>query len=267
MEQPTTPQPLTPEQKINRAERLAKEAGDSKKSAFTWMFIAAIIIVIGIFFLVFSRSNTYKKAELNNAKDTGYVKDDGFLGSTHNTKEAVGDFYKKTGIPLYIYTMGQYVGSKDLSEYVEVLYDELFSDEDHVLILYCNNPHGWEYSSGAKAKYFFSDGEFNNLIDQIDKSADLYGNTSTYDEIMAKGIESYTKQLTSSGSNSKRFAVIILFVGGVIFIGAIFSYISKSGEEKRYMEEASTLRTEQMLSKPLETFGNREIENLKDKYD
>jgi len=46
-----------------------------------------------------------------------------------------------------------------------------------------------------------------------------------------------------------------------------YTYVSKDKEAKRYEEEAKTLQAEILLSKPLETFGNQEVENLKDKYD
>ena len=55
--------------------------------------------------------------------------------------------------------------------------------------------------------------------------------------------------------------------GIVVGIVAGFSYVGKEKDIKRYEEEAKTLRTEQILSQPLETFGNQEVENLKDKYD
>ena len=58
-----------------------------------------------------------------------------------------------------------------------------------------------------------------------------------------------------------------MIAGGTMVIAGIYSYISKEKEAKRYEEEAEKLRVEKMLSKPLETFGNQEVEDLKDKYD
>lgn len=264
--QPAMPKPLTPEQKINRAERLAKEAGDGKKGAMKLMFIAAVVAAIGIFFFISAKGKSYEKTVLDGTKHVGYVTDQGFLKTTHRTEAALEEFYQKTGLPLYLYTIEDYGNSASTCDaYAEELYGRLFSDETHILLLYCDNVDYWAWWLGEKAAPHFSDKEINALIDEIYKY--WYNDSYTNDEVMAKGIQSYTKELTSVGGGAKTFAVIILLVGGVLFVGAILSYISKSGLEKRYKEEASALRTEQMLSKPLETFGNEEIENLKDKYD
>lgn len=264
--QPVVPQPLTPEQKINRAEQLTKEAGDGKKGAIKLMLVAAIVIAIGIFFFISAKGKSYEKAVLDGTKHVGYVTDQSFLKTTHRTEAALEEFYQKTGLPLYLYTIEEYGNSASTCDaYVKELYGRLFLDENHILLLYCDDVDYWAWWLGEKAAPHFSDKEINALIDEIYK--DWYNSSYTNDEVMANGIKAYTKELTSVGSGAKTFSVIILLVGGVLFVAAVLSYISKSGLEKRYKEEASVLRTEQMLSKPLETFGNEEIENLKDKYD
>ncbi len=264
--QPIVPKPLTPEQKINRTEQLAKEAGDRKKGAVRLMLIAAIVAAVGIFFFVSAKGKSYEKTVLDGTKYAGYVTDQDFLKTTHRTEAALEEFYQKTGLPLYLYTIGDYGSSASTCDaYAKELYSRLFSDENHILLLYCDNVDYWAWWLGEKAAPHFSDKEINDLIDEIYKY--WYDDSYTNDEVMAKGIQSYTEVATSVGSSAKMFAVIILLVGGVLFVAAVLSYISKSGVEKRYKEEASALRTEQMLSKPLDTFGDEEIENLKDKYD
>lgn len=269
MGQPITPQPMTPEQKINRAERLAKEAGDGKKGAIKLMLVAIVVAAIGLFLFISAKGKEYKKAELGGTNHVGYVSDFGLLDGGRETETALKEFYRKTGIPLYLYAIAQYGDTVDTcNEYAERLYDELFSDENHVLLVYYDNLEYWSECSGEKAVPFLSEEEISALINSIRTYwyDDVYIDY-TNDEVMASGIKDYTEVLTSDGKNTKTFAVLLLLVGGVLLIGAVLSYVSKSGAEKRYREEASALRTEQMLSKPLETFGNEEIENLKDKYD
>ncbi|MGN0506819.1 MAG: TPM domain-containing protein [Lachnospiraceae bacterium] len=264
--EPVTPTPLTPEQKINRAEQLAKEAAGGKKNAMKLMLVAVIIFAVGLFFSFAAKSKTYEKAVLNGTKDVGYVQDKGFFMGSYQTEKAVKEFYRETGIPLFIYAIESYSGSSDTCDaYAQELYDELFTDENHVLIVYYNNVDWWSWVTGEQVKPMMPDDAVNDLIDEI--YVYWYNDSYTNDEVFAKGIESYTKELTSAGSGTKTFAVILYIVGGVMFVGAVLSYVSREKDEKRYKEEASTLRTEQMLSKPLETFGNQDIENLKDKYD
>ena len=61
--------------------------------------------------------------------------------------------------------------------------------------------------------------------------------------------------------------MLLFIAGGGVLVYAIYTFISKGKEAERYDEEAKTLQAEILLSKPLETFGNQEINDLKNKYD
>ena len=262
----TAPKPLTLEQKINRAERLAAEAREAKKSTIKWFVVAFLLLAFGMFLSITSGSSEYEKVVLNGTVDVGYALDEGFTYNGGKTEKACENFYKQTGIPLYFYTVEEFnAPASACDDYTKKLYDKLFQDENHVLIAYFNNVDWWSWQYGANVSVHMADSEINDLIDEIYKY--WYDDSLSNDAVLAKGIESYTEYVTSSSNRTTTIAGLLLIAGGVVVVIAIFSYIGKGKEEKRYEEEAKTLRTEQILSQPLETFGNQEVEDLKDKYD
>lgn len=261
----TEPKPLTPEQKINRAERLASEARTARKSTMKMVLIAVILLAIGLFVSTKAKNDVFEKYTLSGTVDVGYVYDEDFLEGIR-TREACEEFYKETGIPLFIYTVDRYNKSLgDCDKYTLALYDELFRDENHVLVAYYNSEDWWSWAYGEKASTIMSDSEIDDLIDEIDRY--WYDEDLNNDELFAKGIKNYQKKLTSGDNGAKMFAGLLLIAGGVVLVVAVYNYISKGKEAKRYEEEAKTIRAEVILSQPLETFGDQEIEDLKDKYD
>ena len=259
-----TPKPLTMEQKISRAERLATEAREAKKSVVKWFVVAFLLLAFGFFLSLTSGDDEYEKVVLNGTVNVGFALDEGFTNNGGKTEEACKNFYEATGIPLYFYTVGTFnAPSSTCDDFTVRLYDTLFKDENHVLIAYFDNVDYWSWCIGENVKARMGEREVNDLIDEIY----LYWQDTSLsnDAVLAKGIESYTTNLTVSGGVA--FAGFLIIAGIVVGIVAVFSYIGKEKDIKRYEEEVKNLRTEQILSQPLETFGNQEVEDLKDKYD
>ncbi len=262
----TAPKELTPEQKISRAERLAAEAREARKGTVGKVLIAIILLVVGLFFTMKTNNDVFEKANLKGTVDVGYAYDDGFTYNGGRTEQACRAFYEATGIPLYFYTVGEY--DKDVNTcdiYTAQLYDKIFDDENHVMVAYYNNVDWWSWQYGANASYYMGESEINDLIDEIYRYWD--DSSLSNDAVIAKGIESYQNELMSGDSGAELFAGLLMLAGGIVLIVAIYQHISKGKEAKRYEEEAQKLRTDLILSKPLETFGNQEVEDLKDKYD
>ena len=262
----TAPKPLTPEQKIERAERLAKEARDSKKGSVKLFFIAAILLVLGIVISAATKRDGFEKYELKGTVDAGYAYDDGFTYNGGRTEAACKEFYETVGIPLYFYTVGEY--DKDVSTcdiYTAALYDSLFDDENHVMIAYYNNVDWWSWQYGANASEYMGDSEINDLIDEIYYYWD--DSSLSNDAVLAKGITSYMDELTSDEGGVSGLAVLLCIAGVIVLIVGIYQFINYGSDAKKYEEEAKKLQRELILSKPLETFGNQEVEDLKDKYD
>ena len=262
----TAPKEITPEQKLARAERMAKEAGDNKKGSVKLFFIALLLLVVSVFLTVATKPKQFEKFNLKGTVDVGYTYDDGFTEGSGQTEAACYEFYQKTGIPLYFYTVKTYdnpVSSCD--SYTIDLYDDLFKDENHVLIAYYDNVNWWSWVFGNNVKSAMPESEVNKLLDKVDYYWDDYSLTN--DEVLAKGVLSYLDELTAVKNSSNGLATGLMIAGLVMLVAAIYQFINYGSEVKKYEEEAKKLERDIILSKPLETFGNQEVDDLKNKYD
>lgn len=261
------PKEMTPEQKIARAERMAKEAGDNKKSSVKMFFIALILLIIGVFLMISSKPKEFEKINLKGTVDVGYTYDDGFTEGSGQTEAACHEFYTNTGIPLFFYTVREYDGAVSTCDaYTLNLYDTIFKDENHVLIAYYDNVKWWSWAIGDQVESYMSEDNVNDLLDIIIE--DYWEDFSlTNDQVLARGISAYQNDLLAVKSGGNGFATVMSLVGLILLVIAIYQYISYGADVKKYEEEAKKLERELILSKPLETFGNQEMDDLKGKYD
>lgn len=259
------PKPLTPEQKVTRAERLAQEAREAKKGTVKLFLIALILFVLGaVASNASANKETFEKVNLSGTKNVGYATDEiNGASGVRLTEDACEEFYDTVGVPIYFYTEEYYDGSDEVA-YAEELYDTLFQDENHLLMVYCDNLDIWSYCSGSNVPTTMVNAEA--LLNHMEKY--WFDYSLSYDEVLAKSVSAYQKSLTGSGSDGAGFFSMLLFIaGGVMLVIGVYTFVSKGKEAERYEEEAKTLQAEILLSKPLETFGNQEINDLKNKYD
>ena len=134
-----------------------------------------------------------------------------------------------------------------------------------MLVAFYNNVDRWSWQYGANVSYIMGDTEINDLIDEIYYYWDVENLSN--DAVLAKGIASYQEKLINGDNGAKLFAGLLCMAGGILLIVTVYNYVSNGKETKRYEEEAKTLRAELILSKPLETFGDKEMDDLKEKYD
>ena len=262
----TAPKEITPEQKLARAERLAKEAGDNKKGSVKFFFISLILLAIGVFLAVATKPKQFEKYNLSGTVDVGYTYDDGFTEGSGMTEAACNEFYLKTGIPLYFYTVKEYDRAVSTCDnYTIGLYSGLFKDENHVLIAYYDNVNWWSWAIGDKVEKYMSESDVNDLLDEIDYYWEDYSLTN--DQVLAKGIASYQEELMKVKSGGNGLATGLIIAGLVMLVIGIYQFINYGSEAKKYEEEAKKLEREIILSKPLETFENQEMDDLKNKYD
>ena len=153
----------------------------------------------------------------------------------------------------------------------EALYEKLFgSDEGHLLFVYfaCKN----DYPSLMDGKAFYICGKQTEVV--MDENAKsilessynyyYYGDTSiSVEEMLAKAFTKAGKEIMK-GPIRVRYVVIIIVsvVGAIVVISLLFKWWKARKAQKN--KEAEDL--ERILSKPLETFGKSDVDDLKDKY-
>lgn len=197
-------------------------------------------------------------------QETAYYTDDGGWISSPSTLEAgMRHFYEKTGVQpfLYILPNGATSSTQELSTYAQELYGQLFADEGHFLLVFCDNNAGsyaCGYWIGAQVESVLDDEAITILSQYLDR---YYYDTSLSEEELFSETYASTADRIMEVTPSPVVPVavciaVIVVVGGVI---VIVRHRSKAkAEEQR--------RQQEILSTPLEKFEDGAVEDLAEKY-
>lgn len=176
-------------------------------------------------------------------------------------------FYKETGVQPHVYITtdlnGSTTGSMDaLQDFGDNLYDELFTDEAHLLLVFYEpNPSNYMtyYVTGTQAKQVIDTEAADILLDYIDRNYyDMNLNTA---EFFSKSFRQAADRIMIVTRSP--WIPVFFIIGAIILVGILFFWWRKRSEK----EALEAKRTEEILSKPLETFGTEsDAENLAKKY-
>lgn len=201
--------------------------------------------------------------------ETGYYTDNlNWIKNKTALTSGMRNFYKETGVQPYLYITGDingeaYPSENEVKDFAFSLYDDLFSDEAHLLVIFFEPPMSDDYSTwyvaGIQAKAVIDDEAVDILFDYIDKY--YY-----YDHLSNE--EFFSKAFNDAGTRimhvPKSPWIPVLIVAGILIIIIIaFTWWRRAAEQRKQEAEA----TERILNTPLDTFGDRETEELAKKYE
>ena len=239
---------------------------------FIVVAVIAVMLVIAIFGGLFDGvagvpASTVERTALpaGTAQVTEfYTDEDGdWVHTPARLEEGLRQFYDETGVWPYVYILpnGTTTSSKQLTEMAQKLYNELFTDDAHFLLVFCdNNTGGYNcgYYGGQAARSVIDDEAVEILAAYLERNYDdmslseeqIFSNTfaQTGEHIMSK---------TVSPAIPLAGAVIVVVIAGVI----VFIVVRRRQAKK---EEAD--RMERILNTPLEEFGDKNLEDLEKKY-
>ena len=178
-------------------------------------------------------------------------------------------FYDKTGVQSYVYILpnGTSTSVDELTARAKQLYGELFQDEGHFLLVFCDDGNGsfaCGYTVGTAASAVMDSEALGILADELDYA---YNNAASDEEVFSDAFERTAERIMSAAEDEAAgqallvvggVVVAVLVVGGVALVVARRRKAAKA-EEKRRMEE--------ILNTPLEHFGDKKVEDLADKYE
>lgn len=210
--------------------------------------------------------------ELVNFSNEWYTDELGWIEFEGDLISGMEHFYDKTGIQPYLYLVNSNgtMSADEMNEFAHSTYDELFNDEGHMLVCYfsCVNDGPWLvegdlYLVTGQATELIMDDEaqkiFWSTYDYYYEDSNLsieefYGNTfrTAGDKIMAGPIP------------WRNVIIVVVIVIGVVVALVIFVNWWKARTKQKNKEQEDL---ERMLDKPLETFGDQSLNDLKDKYD
>lgn len=201
--------------------------------------------------------------------ETDYYTDDAnWVENQTVMNDGLRHFYEKTGVQPHVYITTEINGSSNASmseveEYTNELYDELFTDEAHLLLMfYEGTPSNYTtyYVTGSQADQVIDREAADILLDYIDRYYyDMNLNTS---EFFSKSFRDAADRIMDVTTSP--WIPVLLVIGGVILVGILFLWWRK----RKQQEAIEAKRTEDMLSKPIDTFGtSSEADDLAKKYE
>lgn len=270
----TSGSPLSPEGQA------AVPAAPAKKGCgcSTVLLVLGVLIVISsILSLAFSCAGTKidgtplverEPLAASAVVQTGYFTDeDGdWVHDASKLEQGLKEFYQKTGVQPYVYILpnGTTTSVQELGALAEQRYDELFADEGHFLLVFCDDGDGGfncGYAAGSQARTVMDDAAVDVLADNLDR---CYRNYSLDEEEIFSRAFADTADTIMAKDETVGNAVISLVTVLVIVLVYVAYRIVRTKRQER--ERARRLQ-EEILRTPLEKFGDHEVEELSKKYE
>ena len=243
-----------------------------QKSTFSTLLKILIFVVLILCVLRYCSGNTSSGADLTASThareklpasavtETAYYTDadGGWISNRSQMEQGLRKFYQETGVQPYVYILpnGTETGTNRLSEMAEELYDELFRDEGHFLLVFCDDGNGsyhCGYVVGNAAKTVMDSEAISILSDYLNR---YYNDYSISEEEIFSNAFSHTAKRIMTVTKSPLAIVMICLA--VIIVAFIIYRIIKSVNARK-AEELE--RMENILHTPLEKFGDDIIES------
>ncbi len=179
------------------------------------------------------------------------------------------EFYEKTGVQPYVYILpnGQTTSGSELTQIAEELYPELFSDEGHLLLVFCDDGHGsftCGYCVGTAASSVVDSEALTILADELN---DAYNYADSDEEVFSDAFSETGGRIMAAAEEEERGHTTMLVVGGVILVVAIGAGVAYVVRKRKAQQEEKQKQMEDILNTPLEKFGDQRVEDLADKYE
>lgn len=179
------------------------------------------------------------------------------------------EFYEKTGVQPYVYILpnGQTTSGSELTQIAEELYPELFSDEGHLLLVFCDDGHGsftCGYCVGTAASSVVDSEALTILADELN---DAYNYADSDEEVFSDAFSETAGRIMAAAEEEERGHTIMLVVGGVILVVAIGAGVAYVVRKRKAQQEEKQKQMEDILNTPLEKFGDQDVEDLAEKYE
>lgn len=200
--------------------------------------------------------------------ETGYYTDEvDWIGNTTTLTSGLKYFYDKTGVQPYVYITDTVNGSHypsydELQDYANSLYDQLFTDEAHLLLVffeYTPSDYMDYYVTGTQAKTVVDTEAGDILLDYIDRY--YYDSGLTDEEMFGNSFRDAADRMMEVTKSPWITVFSIFGVFAVLII--LFAWWSRAKKQKNLEAQ----HTEQVLNTPLQKFSDSEAEDLAKKYD
>ncbi len=192
-----------------------------------------------------------------------YVDADGSWIADPSTLEAgLREFWQETGVYpfLYIAPNGSLTSGAACHEVAANIYDQLFSDSAHMVLVFCDDGYGgftYGYEVGSQAQTVMDDSAIQTLVAYLER---YYATAPTESQMFADAFTSTAKTImhVEQPFYVQMMPLFIVAVVAVAIIAVVYTIRKKNAERDAHVRE--------VLEQPLEKFSDQEVEDLEEKY-
>lgn len=250
--------------------------GPPNKLAVIALFAVIVMVFCVPAFVLFSRGSGTSVTPSTIAREpldkqyvvtTGWYTDNlGWIESASQLEAGMEHFFSKTGVQPYLYITDNVNGdtspsAEELDNYANTLYDTLFEDEGHILVLFYE--HGSDgnyrcgYVCGAMAKTVMDQEACDILMDYIDHY--YYSDLNETEMFSSAFVKSADRIMTVTKSPLPIILVAIIVLG-IVFIA--FAWWKKAKRQKNLEAE----RRERILHADVHSFDQEELGEKEEQY-
>lgn len=250
--------------------------GNNSGGMTVLVVLIALFLLAGVMFVTnggFSSGGSIARSTVEREKlpasavqETAYYTDaDGsWIRSPSTLERGMRAFYEETGVQPYLYILpnGESTSISELTQWAETLYEELFDDEGHFLLVFCDDGYGsfnCGYTVGAQAKTVMDDEAIGILANYIDR---YYSDMSISEEEIFSNAFADTGERIMTVTRSPIVPVAVCIA--IVVVAVLIFLTLKKRREQREREQK---RAEEILKTPLEKFEDQEVEDLAKKYE
>ncbi|MDW7677051.1 MAG: TPM domain-containing protein [Bacillota bacterium] len=241
--------------------------------------IIAVIIMSGMFSMFSGPVNSGSSSQITTStirrealppgsvNETSYFTDElGWISNPTQLTAGLRNFYQQTGVQPHLYITDTVYGSHspstaELDDFANELYDALFTDEAHLLLVFFeyNESYMTRYVAGTQAKTVIDSEAADILLDYIDR---YYYDESLTDEVY---FSTAFNDAADRIMNVERSPWIAVFV--VIGLAALALILFVWWRNVKKQKNLEAQQREEMLKTPLEKYGDLEMEKLEKRYE
>lgn len=240
-------------------------------AATVLVVVFVLMVFFGVLGAAFGGGGDIAKSTVEREKlpasavtETAYFNDTaGWISNSRELERGLKSFYKATGVQPYLYIAEGYDNptTTELQKRAETLYDELFTDEGHFLLLFYDNTdrrtYTCGYAVGSQAKTVMDSEAIGILADYLDR---YYPSDMSEEEFFSETFEDTGKRIMTVTKSPLPVIAVCIAVVAVVLI--LYTWRKKAREQR----EREQKRAEEILKTPLEKFGDQEVEDLAKKY-
>lgn len=186
----------------------------------------------------------------------------GWISSGSLLEKGLRSFYQKTGVQPYLVITDEVNGSTsptgdEVWDYANQVYDQMFTDEGHMVFVFQCPDGGLDYMmgavTGAQAKTVIDDEALEILYDYVDT---YFYSDYDEDEMFARAFQDAGNRIMSKTVSP---VIVIVLVIGVVAVLIIVFCILKA-VFKRSKEKAA--ETERILNTPVSSIGDQDRKSV-----